>query len=90
MATTNVLLFLAIKKIEINNENIFSVPSGNFGNICAGILTKEMGLNIDLFIASTNINKTVPNYLESGIYNPQKTKPTISNTMDVSNPVALM
>ena len=78
--------FLAIKKIENNNQNIFSVPSGNFGNICAGILSKEMGLNIQLFIASTNINKTVPRYLESGIYNPKKTKPTISNAMDVSNP----
>jgi len=78
--------FLAIKKIENNNQNIFSVPSGNFGNICAGILSKEMGLNIQLFIASTNINKTVPRYLESGIYNPEKTKPTISNAMDVSDP----
>ena len=78
--------FLAIKKIENNNQNIFSVPSGNFGNICAGILSKEMGLNIQLFLASTNINSTVPRYLESGIYNPKKTKPTISNAMDVSNP----
>ena len=78
--------FLAIKKIENNNQNIFSVPSGNFGNICAGILSKEMGLNIQLFLASTNINNTVPRYLESGIYNPKKTKPTISNAMDVSNP----
>ena len=78
--------FLAIKKIENNNQNIFSVPSGNFGNICAGILSKEMGLNIQLFLASTNINKTVPRYLESGIYNPKKTKPTISNAMDVSDP----
>ena len=78
--------FLAIKKIENNNQNIFSVPSGNFGNICAGILSKEMGLNIQLFLAATNINKTVPRYLESGIYNPKKTKPTISNAMDVSDP----
>jgi len=78
--------FLAIKKIENNNQNIFSVPSGNFGNICAGILSKEMGLNIQLFLASTNINKTVPSYLESGIYDPKKTKPTISNAMDVSDP----
>ena len=78
--------FLAIKKIENNNQNIFSVPSGNFGNICAGILSKVMGLNIQLFLASTNINKTVPSYLESGIYNPEKTKPTISNAMDVSDP----
>ena len=78
--------FLAIKKMDNENDNIFSVPSGNFGNICAGILSKEIGLNIKLFLASTNINKTVPEYLESGIYMPQKTKPTISNAMDVSDP----
>ncbi len=78
--------FLAIKKMDNENDNIFSVPSGNFGNICAGILSREIGLNIKLFIASTNINKTVPEYLESGIYSPEKTKPTISNAMDVSDP----
>ena len=78
--------FLAIKKMDNENDNIFSVPSGNFGNICAGILSKEIGFNIKLFIASTNINKTVPEYLESGIYSPEKTKPTISNAMDVSDP----
>ena len=78
--------FLAIKKIDNKNENIFSVPSGNFGNICAGILSKKIGLNINLFLASTNINKTVPVYLESAIYSPEKTKPTISNAMDVSDP----
>jgi len=78
--------FLAIKQIDNKNENIFSVPSGNFGNICAGILSKKIGLDIKLFLASTNINKTVPVYLESGIYSPEKTKPTISNAMDVSNP----
>ena len=78
--------FLAIKKMDNKNDNIFSVPSGNFGNICAGILSKEIGLNIKLFLASTNINKTVPEYLESGIYSPEKTKPTISNAMDVSDP----
>ena len=78
--------FLAIKKMDNENDNIFSVPSGNFGNICAGILSKKIGLNIKLFLASTNINKTVPEYLESGKYSPQKTKPTISNAMDVSDP----
>ena len=78
--------FLAIKKMDNENDNIFSVPSGNFGNICAGILSKEIGLNIKLFLASTNINRTVPEYLESGIYSPEKTKPTISNAMDVSDP----
>jgi len=45
-----------------------------------------MGLNINLFLASTNINNTVPFYLESGLYSPEKTKPTISNAMDVSDP----
>ena len=78
--------FLAIKKMDNESDSIFSVPSGNFGNICAGILSKEIGLNIKLFLASTNINKTVPEYLESGIYSPEKTKPTISNAMDVSDP----
>ena len=72
--------FLAIKKIDNKNENIFSVPSGNFGNICAGILSKEMGLNINLFLASTNINKTVPVYLESAKYSPEKTKYKFKNT----------
>lgn len=65
---------------------IFSVPSGNFGNICAGILVHKMGMPVQHFIAATNINDTVPRYLESGAYQPNKTQPTISNAMDVSDP----
>ena len=78
--------FLAYKKIKNNKKNVFSVPSGNFGNICAGILSKSMGLPIHHFIASTNINDTIPRYIRDGIFEPNKTYPTISNAMDVSNP----
>ena len=78
--------FLASKKIENKYPNIFSVPSGNFGNICAGILAKSMGLPIGHFIASTNVNDTIPRYIKEGIYEPLKTKSTISNAMDVSEP----
>ena len=78
--------FLAYKKIKNNKKNIFSVPSGNFGNICAGVLSKSMGLPIHHFIASTNINDTIPRYIRDGIFEPNKTYPTISNAMDVSNP----
>ncbi len=78
--------FLAYKKIKNKKKNIFSVPSGNFGNICAGILGKSMGLPIDHFIASTNINDTIPRYIRDGIFEPNDTQQTISNAMDVSNP----
>ena len=78
--------FLASKRIENKYPNIFSVPSGNFGNICAGILAKSMGLPIEHFVASTNVNDTIPRYIKEGIYEPLKTKSTISNAMDVSDP----
>ena len=78
--------FLASKRIENKNPNIFSVPSGNFGNICAGIMANSMGLPIQHFIASTNINDTVPRYIKEGLYEPHSTKKTISNAMDVSDP----
>ncbi len=78
--------FLASKRIENKNPNIFSVPSGNFGNICAGIMANSMGLPIHHFIASTNVNDTIPRYIREGIYEPLKTKSTISNAMDVSEP----
>jgi len=67
-------------------EVIFSVPSGNYGNITAGILGHKMGLPVKHFIASTNQNKVVPDYLESGIYKPMSSVPTISNAMDVGAP----
>jgi len=68
------------------NPVIFSVPSGNFGNLTGGLLAKRMGLPIDKFVASTNINDVVPRYLTSKSFNPGLSKQTISNAMDVGNP----
>ncbi|TPH15032.1 threonine synthase [Litorilituus lipolyticus] len=65
---------------------VFSVPSGNFGNLTAGLFAKAMGLPIKRFIAATNANDTVPRYLETGEWSPHETVATISNAMDVSNP----
>ena len=65
---------------------IFSVPSGNFGNLCAGIVAKKLGMPCEGFIAATNINDTVPRYLETGEFNPKPSHATISNAMDVGNP----
>lgn len=80
--------FIAYKKLKSKHkELIFSVPSGNFGNICAGMLAKKMGLPIKMFIASTNINSIISNYLKTNIYNINNhIQPTISNAMDVANP----
>ena len=79
--------FFAYKELHKQHKALtFSVPSGNFGNICAGVMAQKLGLPIKHFIASTNINDTVPNYLVNGIYTPKPSKTTISNAMDVGNP----
>lgn len=65
---------------------VVSVPSGNFGNLCAGLLTQQMGIPFDRFIASTNVNDTVVRYLNGEKYAPRKTIATLSNAMDVSDP----
>ena len=79
--------FFAYKQVSAQHKDIvFSVPSGNFGNICAGLLAQKLGLPVKHFIASTNINDTVPQYLVDGIYSPKPSKATISNAMDVGNP----
>jgi threonine synthase len=67
-------------------EGTFSVPSGNFGNLTAGLYAWKMGAPIGKFIAATNINKTVPDYLESGSYEERLSKATLSNAMDVGAP----
>lgn len=71
---------------EKNNPPVISVPSGNFGNICAGLLAKCSGLPIQHFIAACNANDVVTEYLEAGDYIPKKSIPTISNAMDVGSP----
>jgi threonine synthase len=79
--------FFAYKQLKSENKPlIFSCPSGNFGNICAGIIGKKLGLPIKHFVASTNVNDTVPRFLEEGLYDPKPSKATISNAMDVGNP----
>jgi threonine synthase len=79
--------FFAYKELKkLNKELIFSVPSGNFGNICAGIMAQKLGLPIKHFIASTNVNDTVPSFMVDGVYKPKPSKATISNAMDVGNP----
>ncbi|MEO0334521.1 MAG: threonine synthase, partial [Bacteroidota bacterium] len=65
---------------------VFSVPSGNFGNLCGGLIAQQMGLPIDHIIASTNVNDVVPEYLETGKFAPRPSVQTISNAMDVGNP----
>ncbi|WP_341653084.1 threonine synthase [Blattabacterium cuenoti] len=80
--------FIAYKQIIVENskELIFSVPSGNFGNLCAGMMAEKMGLPIKSFIASTNVNDTIPRFLKSEKYHPLPVKKTISNAMDISDP----
>lgn len=69
-----------------NNPPVISVPSGNFGNICAGLLAMKSGLPIKHFIAACNANDVVPNFMETHEYLPKHSVPTISNAMDVGNP----
>lgn len=72
---------------QAERENlVVSVPSGNFGNLTAGLIAKTLGLPIKRFIASTNANDTVPRYLRSGKWEPNATVATLSNAMDVSRP----
>jgi threonine synthase len=65
---------------------VFSVPSGNFGNLTGGLLAKRMGLPVRHFVAATNVNDVVPQYLLTGILTPRASRQTISNAMDVGNP----
>jgi threonine synthase len=65
---------------------IVSVPSGNFGNLTAGIFAKRIGLPVARFVASTNANDVVPQYLHTGEFCPRAAKPTLSNAMDVGSP----
>jgi len=65
---------------------VVSVPSGNFGNLTAGMIAHKMGLPVSRFIAATNINDVVPEYLDSGVFTPRPSIPTLANAMDVGNP----
>ena len=77
----------AYKKLHNEYKDIvFSVPSGNFGNVCAGIMAQQLGLPIKHFIASNNENNVVTEYLTTQLYNPKPSVQTISNAMDVGDP----
>lgn len=78
--------FLAYAKLKEKGDLVISVPSGNYGNLTAGLLARQMGLPIKKFIASANANDIVPSYLKSGEFEPRNSVETISNAMDVGNP----
>lgn len=72
--------------LESGAAPVFVIPSGNFGNLTAGLLAQKLGLPVKAFVAATNANDVVPRYLESGSYEPRQTVATISNAMDVGAP----
>ncbi|NSL87497.1 threonine synthase [Chitinophaga sp. Mgbs1] len=79
--------FLAFKQMKAaHHKLVFAVPSGNFGNICAGMMAAAMGLPVSHFVAATNVNDTVPRFMTTGQYTPGKAVATLSNAMDVADP----
>lgn len=79
-------LFAYKQAKSVGKDLVFSVPSGNFGNICAGMVAQILGMPVKHFIAATNINDTVPEYMRTQNYIPKPASPTISNAMDVGDP----
>jgi threonine synthase len=73
-------------KSEVPGELFFCVPSGNFGNLTAGVFAWKWGLPTTGFVAATNANDVVPEYLRTGIYSPRSSVRTLSNAMDVGDP----
>ena len=72
---------------QVNSRHVFfSVPSGNYGNLTAGLIAREMGLPVNMFLSANNINDIVPSYLESGKFLPRTSVTTIANAMDVGDP----
>lgn len=78
--------FFALQQWQHKQPPVISVPSGNFGNICAGLIAHRSGMPVTQFIAACNENDTVPEYFRSGNYHPKKSVATLSNAMDVGDP----
>lgn len=78
--------FDAWRQLGERENMVICVPSGNFGNLTAGIIARRMGLPVSHFIAATNVNDIVPDYLRTGQYNPRPSVATVANAMDVGNP----
>lgn len=75
-----------LKARGIADPPVIAVPSGNFGNLCAGLMAESLGLPVKAFIAATNANDTVPEFLDGGSYRPRPSVATLSNAMDVGAP----
>ncbi len=78
--------FFALQAWPFEAPPVISVPSGNFGNICAGMLAWKSGLPVDHFIAACNVNDVVPRFLQTGTFEPRQAQATVSNAMDVGSP----
>ncbi len=78
--------FAASRLKQQDKPLVFSVPSGNFGNLTAGLMAQLMGIPIHQFVAATNVNDVVPSYLQEGVFTARPSVKTISNAMDVGNP----
>jgi len=76
----------AVAQLPAGSAPLFSVPSGNFGNLTAGLMAKRLGIECRGFVAVTNVNDVVPEYLRTGVVRPRPSTPTISNAMDVGDP----
>ena len=81
-----VFYYFLLAGVDGGQGPVVSVPSGNFGNLTAGLIAKRIGLPIAQFVAATNVNDAVPEYLESGIYEPRPSIATVANAMDVGAP----
>ncbi len=82
----SIYYFWAYREAPKKKNLVVSVPSGNYGNLTAGLLAYKMGLPISRFIAASNVNDVVPRYLQSGSYEPKSTIHTLSNAMDIGDP----
>jgi threonine synthase len=78
--------FEAVAKLPHGTQPVFSVPSGNFGNVTAGLVAYALGLPMKRMIAATNLNDTVPRFLQTGAWEPRPTVATLTNAMDISLP----
>ncbi len=75
-----------LREAGLGDPPVFAVPSGNFGNLCAGLLAQRLGLPAKAFVLATNANTTVPEFLDGGAYQPRPSVATLSNAMDVGAP----
>jgi threonine synthase len=75
-----------LRQRGIDADPVIAVPSGNFGNLCAGLMARALGLPVRALVAATNANTTVPDYLDGGAYRPRPSQATLSNAMDVGAP----